>query len=80
MRSARSGPRPVRLPSGKYRLVVERIDVKDSGDREADVIALVAQYTARMEYWVTQFPGQYFWQHRRWKYQPDGAPPLPAGM
>ena len=71
---------PVRLPSGKYRLVVERIDVKDSGDREADVIALVAQYTARMEYWVTQFPGQYFWQHRRWKYQPDGAPPLPAGM
>lgn len=71
---------PVRLPSGKYRLVVERIDVEDTGDREADVVALVAQYTARMEYWVTQFPGQYFWQHRRWKYQPDGAPPLPAGM
>jgi len=71
---------PIRLPSGKYRLVVERIEVEATGDREADVIALVAQYTARMEYWVTQYPGQYFWQHRRWKYQPAGAPPLPAGM
>ncbi len=71
---------PVRLPSGSYRLVVERVDVEESGDREADVVALVAKYTARMEYWVSQYPGQYFWQHRRWKYQPDGAPPLPAGM
>lgn len=71
---------PVRLPSGRYRLVVERLEVDDTGDREADVVALVAKYTARMEYWVSQYPGQYFWQHRRWKYQPEGAPPLPAGM
>jgi len=70
----------MRLPSGKYRLVVEKITVEDTGDREADVVALVSNYTARLEYWVTQYPGQYFWQHRRWKYQPTGAPPLPAGM
>jgi len=70
----------MRLPSGKYRLVVEKIAVEDTGDREADVVALVSKYTARLEYWVTQYPGQYFWQHRRWKYQPAGAPPLPEGM
>ena len=70
----------MRLPSGKYRLVVEQIAFEDTGDREADVVALVANYTARLEYWVTQYPGQYFWQHRRWKYQPAGAPPLPDGM
>ena len=70
----------MRLPSGKYRLVVEKIAVEDTGDREADVVALVSNYTARLEYWVTQYPGQYFWQHRRWKYQPAGAPPLPEGM
>ncbi len=70
----------VRQPSGKYRLIVEPIDVTQTGDREADTIALVARYTARMEHWVRQYPGQYFWQHRRWKYQPDGAPPLPPGM
>ena len=70
----------VREPSGQYRLVVESIDVVDTGDREADTVALVAHYTARLEHWVRQYPGQYFWQHRRWKYQPDGAPPLPEGM
>ncbi len=70
----------MRLPSGKYRLVVEQIAFEDTGDREADVVALVANYTARLEYWVTEYPGQYFWQHRRWKYQPAGAPPLPDGM
>lgn len=71
---------PVRLPSNRYRLVVEPVSVPDTGDREADVNALVAAYTARLEHWVTQYPGQYFWQHRRWKYQPEGAPPLPPGM
>ena len=70
----------VRQPSGKYRLIVEPIAVVDTGDREADTIALVAYYTARLEYWVRQYPGQYFWQHRRWKYQPAGVPPLPEGM
>jgi KDO2-lipid IV(A) lauroyltransferase len=70
----------VREPSGKYRLIVEPVTVGDTGDREADTIALVAYYTARLEAWVRQYPGQYFWQHRRWKYQPAGAPPLPEGM
>ena len=70
----------VREPSGRYRLVVESIEVIDTGDREADTVALVAHYTARLEHWVRQYPGQYFWQHRRWKYQPVGAPPLPEGM
>ena len=70
----------VRQPSGKYRLIVEAVDVVDTGDREADTEALVAYYTARLEYWVREYPEQYFWQHRRWKYQPAGAPPLPDGM
>jgi Kdo2-lipid IVA lauroyltransferase/acyltransferase len=70
----------VRQPSGKYRLIVEPIPVHDTGDRDADVTAVVTDYTQRLERRVREYPGQYFWQHRRWKYQPDGAPPLPAGM
>jgi Kdo2-lipid IVA lauroyltransferase/acyltransferase len=70
----------VRQPTGAYRLIIEPIQVPDSGDREADTVAVVTDYTARLEHWVRQYPGQYFWQHRRWKYQPEGAPPLPAGM
>ncbi|HYW51003.1 MAG TPA: lysophospholipid acyltransferase family protein [Gemmatimonadaceae bacterium] len=69
-----------RLPSGRYRLIVEQVAVPRTGDRDADSNALVQEYTARLEYWVRQYPGQYFWQHRRWKYQPPGAPPLPEGM
>ena len=63
--------RRARSHRGSIRLIVEPIAYVDTGDREADTIALVARYTARLEYWVRQYPGQYFWQHRRWKYQPD---------
>ncbi len=70
----------VRQPSGKYRLIIEPIAVEPTGDKDSDTLAIVAQYTARLEYWVRQYPAQYFWQHRRWKYQPDGAAPLPEGM
>jgi Kdo2-lipid IVA lauroyltransferase/acyltransferase len=70
----------VREPSLKYRLIVESLPIVQTGDREADVTTLVALYTARLEHWVRQYPGQYFWQHRRWKRQPEGAPPLPDGM
>jgi Kdo2-lipid IVA lauroyltransferase/acyltransferase len=70
----------VRQPSGKYRIIIEALPLSDTGDRDADVTAFVAHYTARLEHWVRQYPGQYFWQHRRWKWQPDGALPLPAGM
>ncbi len=69
-----------RLPSGRYRIVLEPVEVPRTGDREVDTTALAEAYTARLEYWVRQYPGQYFWQHRRWKYQPEGAPPLPDGM
>ena len=70
----------VRLPTGRYRMVIERIEIERTGDREEDTTALVVAYTARLEHYVRLYPGQYFWQHRRWKYQPEGAPPLPAGM
>lgn len=70
----------VRQPSRKYRLIIEPIAAIDTGNRDADATAIVAEFTARLEHWVRQYPGQYFWQHRRWKYQPDGAPPLPEGM
>jgi Kdo2-lipid IVA lauroyltransferase/acyltransferase len=70
----------IRKTNGKFRLIVEPLEVVDTGDRDADTLRLVAQYTERLEYWVRQYPEQYFWQHRRWKIQPDGAPPLPEGM
>ncbi len=60
----------VRLPSGRYRAIVEPIDVVDTGDRERDVDTMVARYTAVLERWVRKYPEQYFWHHRRWRRQP----------
>lgn len=65
----------IRQPSGKYRLTFEPIDVTPSGDREADVDRIVAEYTAVLERWVRRTPEQYLWHHRRWKHQRPGTPP-----
>jgi KDO2-lipid IV(A) lauroyltransferase len=62
-------------PSGKYRLCVEEIPAVDTGDRDADVDATVARFTAVLERTVRRYPDQYFWHHRRWKRQPPDTPP-----
>jgi KDO2-lipid IV(A) lauroyltransferase len=64
----------VRQASGKYRLVFEPIPVIDTGDRDRDVDAIVARYTAALERWVRRYPEQYFWHHRRWRRQPPDTP------
>ena len=65
----------IRKPSGRYRLTFEPIDVAPTGDREADVDHIVAEYTAALERWVRRTPEQYLWHHRRWKHQRPGTPP-----
>lgn len=62
-------------PSGRYRLFVEEIPAVDTGDRDADVDATVARFTASLERMVRRYPEQYFWHHRRWKRQPPDTPP-----
>ena len=69
----------VRMPSGKYRALVEPVEVVETGDRERDVDAVVAQYTAVLEQWVRQYPEQYFWHHRRWRRRPEDEAPLAGG-
>lgn len=60
----------IRRSDGRFELGLERVPVTPTGDREHDVDAIAATYTATLERWVRRYPGQYFWQHRRWKYQP----------
>jgi KDO2-lipid IV(A) lauroyltransferase len=64
----------LRQPNGRYRIVVERIEAHQTGDRDRDVDAIVARFTERLEHWVRVVPAQYFWQHRRWKRQPPDTP------
>jgi KDO2-lipid IV(A) lauroyltransferase len=64
----------LRQPSGLYRFIVEPVTVEETGDRERDIDAIVAAYTAVLEKWVRRAPEQYFWHHRRWRRQPPGTP------
>jgi len=64
----------LRKPNGRYRLIVERLEAKRTGDMDSDVDAIVARFTQRLEHWVRVVPAQYFWQHRRWKRQPPDTP------
>ena len=64
----------LRLPNGKFRAVFEPIEVTRTGDREKDIEAMVARYSEILEKWVREYPDQYFWQHRRWRRQPEGTP------
>jgi KDO2-lipid IV(A) lauroyltransferase len=64
----------LRQPNGRYRIVVERIEAPQTGDRDTDVDAIVARFTQHLEKWVRAVPAQYFWQHRRWRRQPPDTP------
>jgi KDO2-lipid IV(A) lauroyltransferase len=66
----------LRQPSGRYRFLVRPVPIPEVAAEEA-VDALVASYTRVLEDVVRAYPSQYFWQHRRWKRQPPGNPPLP---
>ena len=64
----------LRQPSGRYRVSVERVPIIRTGDRDADIDAIVASYTRILERWVRSAPEQYFWHHRRWRRQPEDTP------
>lgn len=64
----------IRQPDGRYQFVAEEIAVSDTGDRERDVDETVMHFSDALERLVRKHPGQYFWQHRRWKHQPAGTP------
>ena len=65
----------IRQPSGRFRLSFEPIDSTPTGNIDADVERIVADYTVVLERWVRRAPEQYFWHHRRWKHQRPNTPP-----
>jgi KDO2-lipid IV(A) lauroyltransferase len=62
-----------RLADGRFRFSFEPVEVSRTGVLDADVDAIVAAYTSKLERFVRTVPGQYMWQHRRWKHSPPGA-------
>ena len=64
----------IRKPDGSLRSVFEYIDVDyDAGLTEENILSIMQRCTARLEKDVRQYPGQWFWMHRRWKTVPSHA-------
>jgi Kdo2-lipid IVA lauroyltransferase/acyltransferase len=64
---------PLRMPDGSYELRTERIDTSPTGDLDADVLRVTAEYSRRLEAAVRSSPEQYLWHHRRWRLPARGA-------
>jgi len=62
---------------GKYKICFEpALTLVRTGDDEADALANTALFTKVIEEYVTKYPDQWLWVHRRWKTRPPGEPPL----
>ena len=56
-----------RLPGVRFRVQLhDIIPPPQTGDRDRDVIEMVASVNAAIEAAVRENPEQYFWVHRRW--------------
>lgn len=59
-----------RLDGARFRVTVEEpLPLPDTGDRQADVLAVMAMVNQCIERWVRERPEQWLWVHNRW---PDG--------
>jgi KDO2-lipid IV(A) lauroyltransferase len=56
-----------RVASGVHRIVVRRIEVERSGDRERDSLALTAAATREIEDEIRKRPDEWVWMHPRWR-------------
>jgi len=64
---------------GKYRFVHgDLLEPVRTGNRENDVLATTALYTAEIEKFVRAYPDQWMWIHKRWKTRPPGEKDLYA--
>ena len=59
-----------RRPDGRYRFVIgPEVEIINTGDREADVLANTQRFTKIIEETVRLYPDQWLWVHQRWKTQ-----------
>jgi KDO2-lipid IV(A) lauroyltransferase len=62
---------------GKYKICFEpALQLVRTADSESDTLANTALFTKVIEAFITRYPEQWLWAHRRWKTRPPGEPPL----
>ncbi len=59
--------RSIRLPDGRFRLVIEpAVELPRNGSGQIDVAATAQLLNDKVESWVREYPGQWQWFHDRW--------------
>jgi KDO2-lipid IV(A) lauroyltransferase len=67
------------LGDGRHEVVIEGpLEVPDTGDRQADVLAFMQELNDRLERWVRRDPARWYWLHRRWKRRGDAPAAAPG--
>ena len=62
------GARAIRLPGGRFRLeLTEAIALKRDARGQIDIQAATQQVNDIVAGWIREYPGQWLWQHRRWR-------------
>jgi Kdo2-lipid IVA lauroyltransferase/acyltransferase len=62
------GTRAIRLPGNRFRLeLTEEVKPVRDAQGQVDVQATTQAINAVIEGWVREYPGQWLWQHRRWR-------------
>jgi KDO2-lipid IV(A) lauroyltransferase len=62
----------IRKGWGKFDIYFERIpDTISRAKSEEHIFAITQAHTQKLEKWVREYPGQYFWTHKRWKTVPS---------
>lgn len=63
----------VRRADGRYAVTIREVPVLPAADPEEQADLLTAELAAALESAVREAPGQYLWQHRRWKTSPGNG-------
>jgi KDO2-lipid IV(A) lauroyltransferase len=59
----------IRQPDYSYKVIVEEISVENLPENEADKVQEITQrHTAFLEKYIRQYPEQWLWMHKIWKY------------
>lgn len=55
-----------RTRGARFRIVIERLEMADTGERAADIAANTRRINALFEDWIRARPELWLWPHRRW--------------
>ncbi len=57
----------IRMGPARLRVICEApIAMPDSGDKQADMLAVTLEMNRTLERWIREKPGDWLWLHRRW--------------